>query len=186
MIIHPHTYELATRAPPESSAGVRADDIFRSRRQWPAEYSCIQNKSRQSQLESQRPPKSGAARVLTQWCNLVLTVLWLFEILVSSWKPLRDAIRCHRSLYEEAGILHCDVSINNILKHLGAVTGFSSTSITPSNSSSCESSRLVWLELSHSLRSSSCSKHLPVHHTFESFFYVLVWSCTEDSYVTLN
>ncbi|KAF8418146.1 hypothetical protein EV426DRAFT_709849 [Tirmania nivea] len=36
--------------------------------------------------------------------------------LVELVEVLRDAIRCHRSLYEKAGILHCDISLYNVMR----------------------------------------------------------------------
>ena len=61
------------------------------------------------------------------WCKLArirsfMVVRNIGEELKRKIQPLelaevlRDAIKTHRSLYEKAGILHCEISIHNIMR----------------------------------------------------------------------
>ncbi|KAF8429921.1 hypothetical protein BGX38DRAFT_1232623, partial [Terfezia claveryi] len=108
---------------------------------------------------------------------------------------LCDTIKNHRSLYEKAGILHCDVSINNIMR-------------TRINDSSGLKGFLIDLDYAHQLKPDFSPEQLPCRtgtapfmalelllqespvyrtwrHDLESFFYVLVWLCIQNPYRNL-
>ena len=103
---------------------------------------------------------------------------------------LRNAIKTHRSLFENAGILHCDVSINNIMRSrpdtFPSLKGFlidldyaQQLESNPSlEQSPCRTGTAPFIAVEILLQES------PVYYTWrhdlESFLYVLIWLCIQD------
>jgi hypothetical protein len=94
---------------------------------------------------------------------------------------LRDAVKAHKSLYLQGGILHRDISENNIIMTDSRTTGVMGMLIdldlakeigTGRSGARCRTGTMefmaieVLLNVDHTYR-----------HDLESFFYVLVWQC---------
>ncbi|RPB21138.1 hypothetical protein L211DRAFT_453407 [Terfezia boudieri ATCC MYA-4762] len=165
----------------------------------------ILNESRKragSQLESSRPSKTNKPKdseVVQARARSFMVVRNVGKPLNSGIRPLnlaetlRDAINCHRSLYEKAGILHCDVSIYNIMR-MRSTSGLKGFLIdldyAHQLSNSQEQSLCITgtapfmaLELLQTPGTPTCHTW---RHDLESFFYVLIWLCIMNPYKTLN
>ncbi|RPB25765.1 hypothetical protein L211DRAFT_782201 [Terfezia boudieri ATCC MYA-4762] len=110
-------------------------------------------------------------------------------------EALRDAIKCHRSLYEDAGILHCDISVQNIMRTrtpIARASGpkgflidldYAQQQYPNSEQSFCMTGTAPFIALELLLKPQ-------VHHTWrhdlESFLYVLIWLCTDNPYEKLS
>lgn len=95
-------------------------------------------------------------------------------------QALRDAIKGHKSLYHDAEILHCDISVNNII-------------ITDAENDADPRGMLIDLDLAKELKNSRMGGKNPTgtkefmaievlegrkhtyRHDLESFFYVFLW-----------
>ncbi|OAA35271.1 serine/threonine-protein kinase Sgk2 [Metarhizium rileyi] len=109
-------------------------------------------------------------------------VLSDFSTIQELLEALRDAIRAHRSLYIKGGILHGDISSNNII-------------IPSSRNANSFKGMLIDLDLAKEQDSSPGGtrhrtgtiqfmavevlrgEHHTYRHDLESFFYVLLWMC---------
>ncbi|KAF8449547.1 hypothetical protein BGX38DRAFT_1187532 [Terfezia claveryi] len=155
-----------------------------------------------SQLESSSPSKTNKLKgsdVVQARTRSFMVVRNVGKPLDSRIRPLnlaetlRDAINCHRSLYEKAGILHCDVSIYNIMRMRGTsgLKGFlidldyAHQLSNLQEQSPCITGTAPFMALELLQRPGTPTCHT-WRHDLESFFYVLIWLCIMNPYKTLN
>ncbi|KAI1745876.1 serine/threonine-protein kinase Sgk2 [Xylaria scruposa] len=98
-------------------------------------------------------------------------------------EALRDAIKAHRSLYVDGGILHRDISPNNIIITDKAKTGFHGMLIDLDQAKQSDTT----IDASGALQPTGTVEFMAIEvlrsidhtyrHDLESFFYVLIWMC---------
>ncbi|KJZ68814.1 hypothetical protein HIM_11788 [Hirsutella minnesotensis 3608] len=102
-------------------------------------------------------------------------------------ESLRDAIRAHRSLYLKGGILHRDISSNNIIiTNHGRSEGFKGMLIDLDLAKERDSGPSGARHQTGTMQFMAIEVLRGIDHTYrhdlESFFYVLLWMCARCSW----
>lgn len=102
-------------------------------------------------------------------------------------ESLRDAIRAHRSLYLKGGILHRDISSNNIIiTNPGRSKGFNGMLIDLDLAKERDSGPSGARHQTGTMQFMAIEVLRGIDHTYrhdlESFFYVLLWMCARCSW----
>ncbi|KAI0864145.1 serine/threonine-protein kinase Sgk2 [Xylaria cubensis] len=110
-----------------------------------------------------------------------------FQTPIELLRTLRDAIIAHRSLYLDGGILHRDISSNNIIITDKRKTGFYGMLIDLDLAKVRDSDASGVRQQTGTLQFMAIEVLLQqVDHTYrhdlESFFYVLIWMCARQSW----